>query len=59
MGIWAANTPLQTKAKCARCGKEFIPKKDDQKYGPTCARIMSADHIEVKNTKGEVGAVIV
>jgi hypothetical protein len=38
MSIWKANTRLQAKAKCGRCGLQFTPKKEGDKYGPTCAR---------------------
>lgn len=24
--------------ECRRCHRKFLPKKDDQEYGPTCAR---------------------
>jgi len=51
--------PPAGKPKCARCHRPFTPKKPDQRYGEKCARKAAMDHIEVKNTKGEVVAVIV
>ena len=45
--------------RCARCKRFFKPKKEGDRYGPKCAVKQANDHIEVKNTDGEVVAVIV
>jgi NAD-dependent SIR2 family protein deacetylase len=47
------------KQECRRCHRQFKPKKEDDRFGPRCARKQMNDHIEIKNTKGELVAVIV
>jgi len=51
---------LPTPSKCCRrCGRWFTPKEPDQEYGPVCARKIPNNHIDVRNRKGQVVAVIV
>lgn len=57
-GIFA-KIPIAGKPRCARCHRPFTPKKEGDRYGSTCSRIAAKDHIEVKNTKGDIVAVIV
>jgi hypothetical protein len=57
-GIFA-KISIAGKPRCARCKRPFTPRKNGDRYGSKCARIAAKDHIEVRNTKGEVVAVIV
>ncbi len=47
------------KAKCARCHRPIVIRKEGQRYGPRCARKMEQTNLEVKSTSGETLAVIV
>lgn len=47
------------KPRCRRCHRHFTPTKEGQEFGRNCARILLKNYIEVKNTDGEVVAVIV
>jgi len=45
-GIFRANA-APGRSKCARCGRRFTPKKEGDKYGPECAKIVAAQqHLE-------------
>jgi hypothetical protein len=57
-GIFVSRAPTG-KPRCARCHKHFTPKKEGDRYGSSCSRIVAKDHIEVKNKKGEIVAVII
>jgi hypothetical protein len=41
------------KSKCARCHRQFTPKKEGQRYGEKCARLVAAmqtlDYVDLKN----------
>lgn len=53
MGIWTAATDLLGRRRCKRCRKMFLPRKEGQEYGPTCARKV-AGNIEALERYGNV-----
>ena len=57
-GIFARR-PVSGRPRCARCGKPFTPRKEGDRYGQTCAKIVAAmqtlEYVDIKNP----GTVIV
>lgn len=48
------------KRRCARCGRQFMPKHEGDRYGPTCTRKMQGhtdlsalDHLDLTDGEGE------
>jgi hypothetical protein len=52
-------TWTSVKPRCRRCHRPYTPTKGDQGFGPKCARKQLNTNIEVRNTEGEIVAVIV
>jgi len=69
MSVFAKRPPIRGE-KCARCGRQFIPKHEGDKFGPKCARKRAGSNqlidwelsdgtIETRNEKGELIEMIV
>ncbi len=56
-GIFVSRAPAGEK-RCARCHRPFTPRKEGDRYGPACAKKVTNTRIEIRNTAGEVVAVM-